>query len=137
MEWFITTFLVVVLKKEVFQFFLSEVSAIYSEENRVDFVVDNCRSTILENHRIVYLPPYSPFLNAIEEAFSFIKNQVKNDLQENMSSIVCTNNTGKIAILENIVISAVQGVPSDSWESWIQHCITYYPNCILKEHGIY
>ena len=122
-------------RKEGFQYFLSEESAIYSEENRVDFVVDNCRSllnvsTILENHRIVYLPPYSPFLNAIEEAFSFIKNQVKKDLQENMSSIVCTNNTRKIAILENIVISAFQGVPSDSCESWIQHCITYYLSLI-------
>ena len=70
------------LRKEGFQYFLSEVSAIYSEENRVDFVVNNCRShlnvsTILENHRIVYLPPYSPFFNIIEEALSFIKNQVK------------------------------------------------------------
>ena len=70
------------LRKEFFQFFLSKVSAIYSEENRVDFVLDNCRShlnvrNILENHRNVYLSP-----NAIEEAFSFIKNQVKKDLQE-------------------------------------------------------
>ena len=97
--------------------------------------MDNCRShlnvsTILENHRFVYFPPYSPFLNAIEEAF---KNQVKKDLQENISSIVCTNNTGKIAILENIVISAVQGVPYNSYKSWIQYCITYYPKCTLKE----
>ena len=66
------------LRKEGFQYFLSEVSANYSEENRVDFVVDNSRShlnvsTILENRRIVYLPPYSPFLNAIDEAFFSLK----------------------------------------------------------------
>ena len=70
------------LRKEGFQYFLSE-----SEENRVDFVVDNFRShlnvsTTLENHRIVSLTPYSPFPNAIDETFSFIKNQVKKHLQK-------------------------------------------------------
>jgi len=125
-------------KRDTFQQFINELSDLYSGTSEVDFIMDNCRchlnvSTPTANHHIVYLPPYSPFLNAIEEAFSSVKSSMKSELQKGMHEIVSMNTKEKTTFLIEKIVQSLQVITTDKCESWIQHCFTYFPKCILKE----
>ena len=34
-------------------------------------------NSLINNNKILYIPPYSPQFNPIEEVFSFVKNKIK------------------------------------------------------------
>ena len=72
-----------------FNGFLNHVSEIYQPEMDVCLVFNNARSHMLarnfelpEDFNIKYLPPYSPFLNICENAFSIWKQALKTRLAE-------------------------------------------------------
>ncbi|GFS15587.1 sushi, von Willebrand factor type A, EGF and pentraxin domain-containing protein 1 [Elysia marginata] len=74
---------------ERFNGFLNHVSEIYQPEMEVCFVFDNARAhmqarnlELPEGFNIKYLPPYSPFLNICENAFSIWKQALKTRLTE-------------------------------------------------------
>ena len=74
---------------EWFNGFLNHVSEIYQPEMEVCFVFDNARAhmqarnlELPEGFNIKYLPPYSPFLNIFENAFSIWKQAFKARLGE-------------------------------------------------------
>ena len=71
--------------------FLCELSEIVADVPCY-FVMNNCRihkeiELDREEHEIRYLPPYSPFLNPIEAAFSCLKAKVKAELSSSFTDL--------------------------------------------------
>lgn len=75
------------------------------------FVIEN-------NHRLMYLPPYSPFLNPIEELFSKWKRLVQ--------SITATS---REELLNNLKFISERISASDC-QGWFQHMKSYLPRCL-------
>ena len=86
-------------------------------------VMDNCSihhiqeavSMIEEVGAIVqFLPPYSPDLNPIEEAFS----KVKSELKKLISSM-------EVRDIEIITLAAFASITKQDCQGWISHCNIY------------
>ena len=86
-------------------------------------VMDNC--TIHHVHEVVkmieevgaivqFLPPYSPDLNPIEEAFSKVKSELKS-LERIMD----------ISDIETIMLAAFASISQLDCQGWISHCDIY------------
>ena len=79
-------------------------------------------ATLLSNagHRLIFLPPYSPFLNPIEESFSKWKGLVRRSN--------CRNEEELTAAIHNshIMINA-----SDA-EGFYRHTLSYYRLCFAR-----
>ena len=73
-------------------------------------------------HTIFYLPPYSPFLNPIENVFSQWKHYVKQ-----------SNSKDEQQLRQNID-KAHEKITSDQCKSYIRHMTTYLDRCIRREH---
>lgn len=84
---------------ESFKNFIVELSEKLEENNltNVAFIMDNVRFHKVEaikqfisnkNHRLLYLPPYSPFLNPIENAFSKWKQFIRQSKPQNISELL-------------------------------------------------
>ena len=74
-----------------------------------------------QGFEIMYLPPYSPFLNPIEEFWSKLKAGVKRNL-------LTTDDT----LLPRIIDSANQ-VTAQDCQGWIRHSLSFVPRCINGE----
>ena len=74
-----------------------------------------------QGFEIMYLPPYSPFLNPIEEFWSKLKAGVKRNL-------LTTDDT----LLPRIIDSANQ-VTAQDCQGWIRHSLSFVPHCINRE----
>ena len=59
---------------------------------------------------VLFVPPYNPDLNAIEEAFSSIKAYMK----ANEEVLQQTND------IENVLAEAIAGIPPDNYQAWIK-----------------
>jgi transposase len=101
------------------------------------FVMDNCRihgNAYLdrEEHKIVFLPPYSPFLNPIEAAFSALKAAVK----ERLSAIggeIGYSLPHRRMVLQNLISSAIEVVTASKCRSFFNHSTTFLAKCIQRE----
>jgi hypothetical protein len=98
-------------------------------------VFDNCaihktlivQDLIRQNgYKIIFLPPYSPFLNPIEEFWAKLKSVMNKDplsLQKN------TTLSDRIRRASNkITVADCQG--------WVRHSLTFWPRCIARERGL-
>ncbi|KAG2217216.1 hypothetical protein INT45_013961 [Circinella minor] len=74
-----------------------------------------------QGFEILYLPPYSPFLNPIEEFWSKLKAGVKRHL-------LTTDDT----LLPRIIDSANQ-ITTQDCQGWIRHSLSFVPRCINAE----
>lgn len=63
---------------------------------------------------LIYLPPYSPDLNPIEECFS----KVKGILRENDALIQIANDSE----IQDIILGAFSSITVDDCQQWIEHC---------------
>ena len=88
-------------------------------------VMDNCSIHHIEEIRTIihvegigailhYLPPYSPDLNPIEEAFSKVKSEFKH-LEEYMAT--CDTPT--------LLLAAFASITPEDCQGWISHCNIY------------
>jgi transposase len=77
-------------------------------------------------YQMVFLPPYSPFLNPIEEFWSKLKNVVNND----PSSV--RQNT---KISERICNASVN-TSKENCQSWIRHSLSFWQRCVDYEKGL-
>ena len=86
-------------------------------------VIDNCFIHHVEEVKllleeavilVVYLPPYSPDLNPIEEAFS----SVKSFLKEHEDLLTCI-------VLNELIKSAFSNITKEKCDGWISNC-NYY-----------
>jgi len=78
--------------KDIFECFLHELSGVIGNDTDSTFIFDNCRchfgvQSPFNNHKIERIPPYSPFLNPIEEMFSNIKRQIRDCLSEDFNEL--------------------------------------------------
>ncbi|MBI2819835.1 MAG: IS630 family transposase [Acidobacteria bacterium] len=60
--------------------------------------------------RLLYLPPYSPDFNPIEQAWSKIKHQLR------------AANSRTVAALEEIIPQALQTITGQNASAWFSHC---------------
>lgn len=72
-------------------------------------------------YKCMYLPPYSPFLNPIEEMWSKIKFGVRRDQL-----------TDKDTLAPRIV-QAAKEVTVDDCEGWIRHSVSFFDKCLELE----
>ena len=83
-------------------------------------ILDNC--VIHHTHEVVdmiegvgaiiqFLPPNSPDLNPIEEAFSKVKSEMKN-----------LGETVDITDTENILLMAFASITAQDCRGWVSHC---------------
>lgn len=75
-------------------------------------------------YAVIYLPPYSPFLNPIEEFWSKLKAGVKRDQLTKFDRLT-----------PRIIHSAGQITPSDC-QGWINHSLTFFPRCLAEEQKL-
>ena len=61
-----------------------------------------------------FLPPYSPDLNPIEEAFSKVKSEMKN-----------LGETTDITDTETILLMAFASITAQDCREWVSHCNIY------------
>ena len=80
-------------KQQHFVNFVTSLDVIMGENFNPYIILDNCSihnriQDTFPHRRFTYLPPYSPFLNPIEECFSVVKSRVKNLLNDDVEN--CT-----------------------------------------------
>ena len=84
--------------------------------HHVEGVVDLIQST---RALVIFLPPYSPDLNAIEEAFSKLKMTLK--ANEELLDILD---------IESLVLHACTSITEDDCKNWIKHAgYKYFHSC--------
>ena len=80
-------------------------------------------SHVARGYNIIFLPPYSPFLNPIEEFWSKLKLVYRcNKLDE----------TGKDGVVYR-VNEAVSKITIEDLVTWINHSITFFQRCVDGE----
>lgn len=83
--------------------------------------LDNVNSTASVAHQLFFLPPYSPFLNPVEECFSKMKYFVKRQpLTKKKNLTSCIEEAG----------NKITGKDCDRW---ISHSLSFFPRCLAKE----
>lgn len=73
------------------------------------------------NLSVLYLPPYSPFLNPIEETFSKVSNSIALSRSENTETL-----------LESVEF-AFRSITSENIRGWFRHSRAYHSMCLRKE----
>ena len=100
----------------------------------VFIVMDNCRihhsSFVIDaikkrGYKPLFMPPYSPFLNPIEECWSKIK---KNTRRHQLS---------KLDQLTPRIAAACASVTVEDCQGWIRHSLTFWDRCLSKEALIF
>jgi transposase len=140
-------------KRPDFNAFMIEVCGVLrdkGEDTRICFVLDNCRihhrddlEDIRRNfhHEYMFLPPYSPQLNPIEEVFSVVKKYIRmlfattyHTALLGIHNLPRGQHTSELnRILRETLDQAVQQVTPDLVQSLYDHMMSYLPKCIARE----
>jgi hypothetical protein len=92
-------------------------------------VIDNCRihhsALVLDainklGYKSLFMLPYSPFLNPIEEGWSKIKNHVRRNALDDNDTL-----TPRIG-------AACQTFTAKDCQGWIRHAETFWDRCLAK-----
>lgn len=82
------------------------------------FVVDAINK---RGYKPLFIPPYSPFLNPIEECWAKIKSKIKRNPLDTNSKLTPR------------IVEACQSVSVNDCLGWIRHAETYWDRCTNKE----
>ena len=132
-----------------FQAYLNELSNSIGLEKKAVFIMDNASihknmQISCQNHILKFLPPYSPALNPIEEAFSTWKWSVKNELARAEVQLRINDRSAATAmgsnlmdyrrgILQQIGESALPCITSNTILQWHHHSLSFFPKCQNRE----
>jgi transposase len=121
---------------EKYSEFLTELSEIIAGSNFY-FVMDNCSihsNSILDHdeHHVIFLPPYSPFLNPIEAAFSALKADVKQRLCALGANIGYTQ-PARANILKNLISESLNVISASKCRAFYNHSSSFLVKCIQRE----
>ena len=99
-------------------------------------VMDNCRihyNVYLDRpeHSLVYLPPYSPFLNPIESAFSALKANIKARLSEPGFQAGYTQPQRRASLMD-VIVTGLPVINANKCHSFYRHSFSYMARCIEK-----
>jgi transposase len=72
-------------------------------------------------HHPVFLPPYSPFLNPIEELFSKWKNDIRRSESQNEDELYET------------VHNTSDNITAQNCANWVRHMESYLPKCLNRD----
>ena len=75
-------------------------------------------------YKCLYLPPYSPFLNPIEEFWAKVKAGVRRNAlsaEDRLSERICVS---------------VHKVTRKDYQAWIRHAISFFPRCKNEERNL-
>jgi transposase len=75
-------------------------------------------------YRCLYLPPYSPFLNPIEEFWSKVKAGIRR------------NTLSATDILSDRICDSVQKVSRSDCQAWIRHSLSFFSRCKAIERDL-
>jgi transposase len=75
-------------------------------------------------YRCLYLPPYSPFLNPIEEFWSKVKAGIRR------------NALSATDILSDRICDSVQKVSRSDCQAWIRHSLSFFSRCKAIERDL-
>lgn len=87
------------------------------------------------------LPPYSPFLNAIEECFAAFKSAIKENLESRRAELFDTNEARqrgltianhRMNILRAAATQSLAVVTINKCAGWDNHCYSFVPDCLAK-----
>lgn len=113
-------------------------------------VMDNCKMHV-ENEiaqwaqetgwDFIYLPPYSPMLNPIEECFSVLKNQIKKlltgdfkQMRMNIAYLPWGEKTiQRINLLGRVIQRSLPSITQPIVQNCYNHMMLYLPQCILLQ----
>jgi hypothetical protein len=121
--------------RELYTEFLIELSETLAGSQFV-FIMDNCRihheiNLDRDEHHIKFLPPYSPFLNPIEAAFSVLKAEVKGRMNAPGGHIGFTYPQRRETLL-NIISGSLEVVTPHKCLSFFRHSSSFLAKCIEK-----
>ena len=109
--------------------------------HKADFIADALRS---EGHEIVFLPPYSPMLNPIENMFSKVKALYKQDplsdtetgdddddqnQEDHDDGQDLLEKESSSDIVARRLTEAMAQVTLSDYENWVTHATTYFDRC--------
>lgn len=127
---------------ERFQQFVDNLSALLIHQPCY-FIMDNasCHNNcnpIDGNHLVKKLPPYSPFLNPIEESFSCLKSAVKRFLGNNQMQFDEANpnmnlQQNRMRLLQEGVRQSIPSITNENCAQWNAHMMGFLPRCMLQE----
>lgn len=112
--------------------FIEAVMDVLDKHNKKDMfiVMDNCKihhtafvvdAINKRGYKPLFMPPYSPFLNPIEECWAKIKSNIKRSPLDSSSKLTPR------------IIEACKSVTVQDCLGWIRHSETYWDKCINKE----
>lgn len=112
--------------------FMESVMDVLDRHNKkgVFIVLDNCRiqhsrfvvdAINNRGYRPLFMPPYSPFLNPIEECWSKIKK------------IIRRNPLDKADSLTPRITEACSQITVEDCKGWVRHAETYWDRCLANE----
>ncbi|KAG1127903.1 hypothetical protein G6F37_013721 [Rhizopus arrhizus] len=96
-------------------------------------IMDNCRihhsrfvvdAINQRGYKPLFMPPYSPFLNPIEECWSKIKKNIRR------------NPLDKSDMLTPRIAEACKQFTVADCQGWIRHAESYWDRCIEREVGL-
>ena len=133
---------------EIFQSYFQQLCEEIGNSSASLFILDNApihNKTTHNFHTVKFLPPYSPVLNPIEEAFSCWKYTVKNQLAQpdyqrriHDSSAAAEMGSSMVqyrrGILEEVAESSLNEITSEKIVSWYNHSFSFFSKCINKEN---
>ena len=78
-------------------------------------------------------PPYSPFLNIVENCFSQWKAAVKRQLAEVREQLLTERHERRLATLTQIAEQCVPVVTQGDVQNYFRHMQRYLPACLMME----
>ena len=110
----------------IYQKFIEEVNAVLDPNIPYRLIQDNApiHKGIISLHTMVYLPPYSPFLNPIEAVFSKLKRDVRGQLSTS-SGFLSMSQPERISALKSFISSAIEKDDYRDFTKYFRHCRKY------------
>ena len=100
---------------------------------KADREVNDGGPQIPDNHFIKRLPPYSPFLNVVEMAFSAFKASLKRHLEEVRNQLLHETQAQRLAILTQLAQQSVEVITPGKATAWFTHTQSYLARCVAQE----
>lgn len=85
------------------------------------------------HHRRRPLPPYSPFLNVVEMAFSAFKASLKRHLEDVRYQLLQQPQQERLATLAQLAEQSTEVVTQEKCTAWLAHTQRYLPGCLAEE----
>lgn len=127
------------MTSERFKLFLESIP-IPPGEGRITFIFDNAsahgkaaEANLSARVSLRWQPPYSPFLNIVENCFSQWKAAMKRQLSEVRDQMLNEPHEQRLATMTQVAEQCVGVVTAENAQAFFRHLQRYLPPCLTKE----